>query len=157
VPIVCCTSDKLPPTSRPFAVPGTTARDSSRPMRDVGHATVSAVMSDEIVDRWTVKASEVRASHQPEMERGDVRVSDERFGIVLEDCRVEMWKEPHRAVAAGARDHGLHLRVEPHPHQIFGAALVFGAREARQMVDLRIEQHGESGALERPDATLEPA
>ena len=91
------------------------------------------------------------------MQRRDVGVSDEGLRVAAEDIGIEMRKQSHCAVAAGAGDNGLHIGVDPHAHETVRAAFVFGASETRQPLDLRVEQDVESGALERPHPALEPS
>ena len=111
---------------------------------------------NQIVDRGAVKAPQVRAPHEPQVQRGDVRIADERLRVVVEDGRIEMWQEAHGAIAASARDDRVDLRIEPHAHEAFGASLIFGARESRKALDVRIELHDEAGALQGANTTRQP-
>jgi hypothetical protein len=97
------------------------------------------------------------ATHQPQMQSGDVGVADERLGVSPKDFRIEMRKHAHRSVSTRSPDDGLHTRVEPHPHEVFGASLVFTSLKASQFADLGVEEHGEPRALERFHAAHEPA
>src|SRR5829696_1985523 len=48
VPTVCCTSERLPPVSRPVARPGRTARVAPRPIRVAGRGVVSDERKDAV-------------------------------------------------------------------------------------------------------------
>ena len=76
--------------------------------------------------------------------------------MIAEDIGIEMWQQTHGAIPAGTGDDGLHLGLDPHAHETLCASLVFGAREAREAFDLRIEQNGEARALEGAHAALQP-
>ena len=107
---------------------------------------------DEIVDRRPVKGAKSRSAHQPEMQRGDVRVADEDLRIAPEHLRLEIREHAHRAVATRAADHRLHLGVQPHPHEVLGAALILHALEPSAGCDLGVEHHAVARVLERLDA-----
>jgi hypothetical protein len=98
-----------------------------------------ATARNQIVDGRSVKAAEVRAPHEPQVQRGDVGVADERLGVVAEDVGIEMREQSHGAIPAGAGDNGFHVGVDPHAHETVRAALVLGPGEARQPLDLRVE------------------
>jgi len=90
------------------------------------------------------------------MQCGDVRVADERFGVVSEDIGVEMRKQSHGAVATRTGDDGLYAGVLPHRHETVRASLVLGARKPRQTVDLWVEHDIETCPLQSANASLEP-
>ena len=91
------------------------------------------------------------------MQRGDVRVTNERLGIALEDLRLEVRNHAYRTVPTGPADDCLHSRIQPHAHEVLGAPFIFGPREATQRRDLRIEKNGVARALQRFDAARQPA
>ena len=47
----------------------------------------------QIIEGRTVKDPDLRPAHQPQVERGDVGVADERLGIAAKDVGVEIRKQ----------------------------------------------------------------
>ena len=109
---------------------------------------------NEVVDRRAVEDAQARAAHEPEVERRDVRVADERLRVAAKDLGLEVRDHARGAVAAGAADHRLHARVEPHSHEVLGATLVLHALEAAHGADLAVENHAVARALERLHAAV---
>src|SRR6266576_3359378 len=103
-----------------------------------------------------MKGAEVRLADEPEMQRRDIGVADERLWIQPEDSGLEIRQHAHGAVTSGPADDRADPRIEPHAHQTFGAALIFGAAEPAQLLDFGIEDDTETGALERLHAAHEP-
>src|SRR5689334_17270953 len=100
--------------------------------------------------------SELRAPHQPEMERGDVRVADEDFGIPAEEIRLEVWNHSHSAVAASCGNDRFDLGIAPHLHQAFRALLIFAVMKTSFALDLGFQDHFEAGLLHRFDPSKQP-
>ena len=103
-----------------------------------------------------MKDAQVGASHEPEMERGNIGVADKCLGIALEDLGLQVGNHAHGAIASGATNDGLHMRIQPDAHEVLGAAFVLGAREATERGDFRIEENGVTGALECFDSARQP-
>src|SRR6476620_4318824 len=90
------------------------------------------------------------------MECRDVGVADERLGVSSKHFRLQMRVHPRGAVPAGAADHGLYARVEPHSHEVLGAPLVLHSLEASHRADLAVEDNTIASALERFHAPGKP-
>jgi hypothetical protein len=104
-----------------------------------------------------VKDPEIRPSHQPQVERGDIRVADKRLRVPAEDLRFEVRDHADSPVAARAADHGLDPRIEPHSHEVLGPALVLVALEAAHRGDFGVEDHPIAGPFQGADSPAEPA
>src|SRR6185312_5346509 len=63
----------------------------------------------------------------------------------------------HRAIAAGAANDRLDAWIEPHAHEILGAAFVLGALEAAAEPDYGVEDDREADVFECFHAAHEPA
>src|SRR3954469_25275953 len=171
VPIDCCTSERLPPTRRPAAEtprraprlggPSHVATDARRGTRrgergeERRHRWIASARN-QVVHRWPMEDAQMRAAHEPEVERGDVRVADERFRVALEDSRLEVGDHADRTVATRTADDCLDPGIQPHAHEVLCAALVLSSGEAAQRGDLGIEEHRVARALERLHSAREP-
>ena len=79
------------------------------------------------------------------------------LGCTSEQRGIQVGQHTDGAIAACAADHSLHARVGPDGGEVGGAAFVFGALVAARDGQLRVEEHGVAGALERAHAAREPA
>jgi hypothetical protein len=102
-----------------------------------------------------VKHAKAGLAHQPEVERGDIRVPNEDLWIIREDLGLEIGQHANGAIPARSADHCLDPRVEPHAHEIRRAALVLESLKTAELCDVRIENHFVAGALESFDSAHE--
>ena len=131
--------------------PGGRKRREQRRHCRIAHAR------DQIIDGGTMENAQVRTTHEPEVQRGDIRVADEWLWVTLEDLGLEVGNHAHSAISPSAADDRFDAGIQPYPHEVLGATFVFGARETTQRRDLRIEENGISGTLERFHTAGQPA
>src|SRR3954463_10550565 len=74
------------------------------------------------------------------MERGDVGVADESLRVPAKHVWIQIRDDSHGTVPPGGRDHGLHVRVAPHRHQILGALFVLALMEAALLLNVGFEK-----------------
>src|SRR2546423_14573664 len=91
------------------------------------------------------------------MQSSDVGVPNECFRIAAKEFGIEIGKDPHRAVTAGAANHGLYIWVFPDGHEILCPFFVLVLLEAAKPLDLGLEDHSVSGFFDCLDAAAKPA
>src|SRR6266581_8767500 len=69
---------------------------------------------NQIVHGLAVKDSKICLTHEPQVQRGYVGVTDEDFWIVPKNFRLEVRQHSHCAVASGSTDHSFDSGIEPH-------------------------------------------
>src|SRR5947209_1751221 len=70
--------------------------------------------------------SKLRPPHQPKMQRGDVRVTDESLGVAAEYIRVEVGNDPDRSIPTGRRNcRFCGVRSERLGHRSFSKRIIY--------------------------------
>ncbi len=88
-------------------------------------------------------------SHEPQVQGGNVGVTDEDLRIVPKNFWLKVRQHSHCAVASGSTDHRFDSRIEPHAHEIRCASLVFLSLKATKLRDVGIENYFVACTLER--------
>ena len=89
------------------------------------------------------------------MQRGDVTVADEDFGVGADGPVVQPRQEARGAVAAAHADNGLHLAVREHLHEVARAVAVVAGKESPTLADIKSELRFEAEALEDGDGAVD--
>ena len=98
-----------------------------------------------------MRASWHAGAVQERMQRGDVAVAHQEFGLALDQCNIDVSQQAHGAVATAQADHGRDLVVSKRGVQV-GQALAVGAGQVAMgrvgHAATRVQPHAQAVARE---------